>query len=204
MEKHAKDVLGVQILLRLDSNTLLSDALPMVPPFDERRYTSTAETSGSPAMIFPRGAEIFTIYIDANKGLFVRTQDKGFYVLQRTWGAIVNFLPPDSTCRVLVYKDNCGRLKMGVFDLTKLQGRDIISDPIFERQKALFDLWRDSKVASEDIVHHWVGMEGSLLTYMKNKTFVNQLQFEVDNILRIQDSDGNEDNYKLVLRPLFI
>lgn len=202
MHSHATEVLGVEVLLLVDSTALLCETLPSVPRIDAGKYTSSPATSELPAMLFPRGAEIFTIYIDKNGGHFARAQDSGFYVLREHWRTLVHTLPPDSTCRALVYREHSGRLVMGVFDLTKLAGADKTAETIFERQEALFGLWRAAAVPTVDIMPHWVGMEGSLLNHLQNEAFLQGLPFDVDHMLRMPAPKGGEAAYQLVLRPL--
>jgi hypothetical protein len=206
MRTHAEYVLGVQVLFKLNSNVLLCETMPSVPRIDAGKYKSNPSTSELPAMLLPRAAEMFTIYIDKQGGLFARAQDSsldaaqdgGFFVLQERWCALTHALPPDSTCRVMVYRDRSGRLVMGVFDLTKLAGVDQTAETVFARQEALFSLWRDAAAPTGDVEHHWVGMEGSLLEHLKDDSFLRGLPFDVDNMLRM----SAPATYQLVLRPL--
>jgi len=202
MHSHATEVLGVEVLLMVDSSALLCETLPSVPRIDAGKYTSNPATSELPATLFPRGAEIFTIYIDKQGGHFARAQDSGFYVLKAHWRTLVHAVPPDSICRALVYREHSGRLVMGVFDLPKLAGTDKTAETIFERQEALFGLWRAAAIPTVDITPHWVGKEGSLLNHLKNEAFLRGLPFDVDNMLRMPAPKDSEATYQLVLRPL--
>lgn len=202
MHSHATEVLGLEVLLMVDSTVLLSETLPSVPRIDAGRFTSTTATSELPAMLFPRDAEIFTIYIDKNGGHFARARDSGFYVLKEHWRTLAHTLPPDSTCSALVYRERSGRLVMGVFDLTRLAGADKTAETVFARQEALYGLWRAAAVTTVHIVPHWVGMEGSLVKHMKDEAFLESLPFDVDNMLRMAASSDSEAMFQLVLRPL--
>jgi hypothetical protein len=201
MHSHALHVLGVQVLLKMDGLVLLEETLPKVPRCEAGRYTSSAATRECAAMLLPRGAEMFTIYIDKHGGHYVRgvegEQDCSFFVLKERWCTLRNVLPADSTCRAIVYSLRCGRLVMGVYDVTRLAGVDKTSEPVFSRQEVLFNLWRTAAPAS-DIEHHWVGMEGSLFEHMREEAFLGSLPFDVDHLLRLTAPS----TYQLVMRPL--
>ena len=184
----------------VDSSVMLCETLPSMPRVDAGRYTSTPATCEYPAMLFPRDAELFTIYIDENGGHFARAQNSSFYTLKEHWRTLGRALPPDSVCRALVYREHSGRLVMGVFDITKLAGTDKTGETIFKRQEALFGLWRTLAHPTVDIMPHWVGMEGSLLEHMKSEEFIRNLPFTVDNMLRMPECERAA--YQLVLRPL--
>ena len=201
MHSHAVEVFGVPVLLKLDGSVLLGETLPEAPRCEGGRYTSCAATRDCAAMLLPRGAEMFTIYIDKQGGHFVRGQEEKqdccFYVLKERWCTLRNMLPADSTCRAIVYSLRCGRLVMGVYDVTRLAGVDKTSEPVFSRQEVLFNLWRTAAPAS-DIEHHWVGMEGSLFEHMREEAFLGSLPFDVDHLLRLTAPS----TYQLVMRPL--
>jgi hypothetical protein len=206
MNEHAQHVLGVEIVFMLEQAEMLlqSMEMPSIPVIEQGKSTSSKTTSTFPAMLFPRGAELYALYIDGNGIIFARTPcHMGVFFLQQHWQQLGHVLPKDSVCRAIVYRNKAGKLQLGVYDLLQLSGVKQTGSSIFERQKVLDSLFKKAS-AGPEIVAYWVGEEGCLLEHMKNSVFFESLPFEIDNMLRIVARPGQEDLYKVVLRPLLI
>ncbi len=206
MNEHAQHVLGIEIVFMLEQAEMLLEGMemPSIPRIEPGKNTSSKTTSTSPAMLFPRGAELYALYTDGNGGIFARTPGhEGVFFLQEHWQQLGHVLPKDSICRAIVYRNKQGKLQLGVYDLLQLSGVKQTDASIFERQKVIDSLFKNYS-AGPEIVAHWVGEEGCLLQHMKTRVFFDNLPFEIDNMLRIVARPGQEDLYKVVLRPLLI
>ena len=202
MLQHAQHILGVEIVFMLEHADMLLQSMEMhsIPQIQQRKNTSSKATSKFPAMLFPRGAELYALYTDMHDTIFVRTQGhEGVFFLQEHWQQLTLVLPKDSICRAIVYRNKDGNLVLGVYDVLRLSGVDQKS-PIFESQKMLCSLFHNVSTGPS-IVQHWVGEEGCLLEHMQTKAFFYTLPFEIDNMLRI---DEHQDKYSVVLRPLLM
>ena len=206
MQEHAQHVLGIEIVFMLEQAEMLLECMEMpgIPQIAPGKNTSSKKTSTLPAMLLPRGGELYALYKDGNGSLFARTQcHSGVFFLQEHWQELSNVLPTDSICRAIVYRNKQGQLQLGVYDLLQLSGVKQTECSIFERQKVIDSLFKKAS-AGPAIVAHWVGEEGCLLQHMKNSVFFDSLPFDIDNMLRIVAQHGQDDVYKVVLRPLLI
>ena len=207
MLQHAPYILGVEIVLTLQHlHDLHYESLCSfcIPEIQAGSRSSSKRTQTLPAMLLPRGAELYVMYRDVNDGIFVRTAAyNSIFMLQQHWQQLANVLPWDSVCRVVAYKNNIGNLMLGVYDLLRFCGDDLHQNPVFERQQILHSLFAKQN-AGPSIVAHWVGEEGCLLTHLQNKQFMDSLPFKIDNMLCIDAQADNKDAYKVVLKPLLI
>jgi hypothetical protein len=86
---------------------------------------------------------------------------------------------------------------MGLFDLLRLAGKDLHSSPIFSRQQHLHEVF--SRVPPVPVIQqHWVGMQGSLLEYLK--TSLHLVPFKVSHVLHLPGASGAE--FRLLLLPV--
>ena len=87
VREHAQDVLGAPVVF----NALVAwDRVPALPRTRVRLRTSTVASKDCAAMLMPAGGELFSVYMDARKGMFVQAQDDAdaLYVLDARWGAL--------------------------------------------------------------------------------------------------------------------
>jgi hypothetical protein len=207
MLQHAQHILGVEIVFmleHLDELKLESTHMFDIPSTQPGKRTSSKNTKTLAAMLMPRNAELYALYRDVNDGIFVRTPcHHSIFILQHHWRQVANVLPKDSICRVIAYRNKAGELILGVYDLLRLCGVDKKDCSVFERQQVLYSLFSQQS-AGPTIVSHWVGEEGCLLEHMKTQAFVDNLPFEIDNMLCINAESGREEAYKVVLRPLVV
>lgn len=207
VREHAQDVLGAPVVF----NALVAwDRVPALPRTRVRLRTSTVASKDCAAMLMPAGGELFSVYMDARKGMFVQAQDDAdaLYVLDARWGALRNVLPPDSSCLAVVYRNSALQLVLGVYDVLRVAGRDHSHVCVFERQGVLCDLFKAAQRIA-GIERHWVGLEDSLLRYIQVPQNVMSVPFEVAHILRLGTQanaarDGGDGEYEVVLRPLAI
>lgn len=205
MFRHAEHVLGVQVFFAPAAVEWAWDTMPALPSTDARLQRSTKEHADSPAMLLPRGGELYSIFADERHGLFVQAQgcEGSLFVLQQRWSALREVLPADSSCFAVVYEDKAGALVLGVYDVLRVEGADKSALPAFERQAVLFSLFqRAPRLAG--IERHWVGLEHSLFAYMQSPEHVQGLPFEVDHMLRLAAcaAGGGRAQYSLLLRPI--
>lgn len=204
MQQHAQHVLGVEIVFMLDHSDELLQSMQTydIPVVIERKVTSSAASSHFAAMLLPRAADLYVVFSDSNLGMFVRSPGyAGCFFLQKQWAQLSQVLPKDSVCRVTVYRNKADRLVLGVYDVLRLEGIDQLHLPVVERHKAVHQLFKKLSVTLDGVMPHWVGEEGCLLEHMRKPEFCNTLPFDIDNMLRIDNSETREV-YKLVLRPL--
>ena len=206
MLRHAQHVLGVQVFFAPAAVAWAWDKLPALPGTDARLQRSTKEHKDSPAMLLPRGGELYSVFADERHGLFAQAQgcEDGLFVLQQRWGALRQVLPADSSCLAVVYENKAGALVMGVYDVLRVEGVDRSSLSTFERQAALFALFQQAP-RLEGVEQHWVGLEHSLFAYMQSPERVRGVPFDVDHMLRLpgpEQPGGSAPKYTLLLRPI--
>jgi hypothetical protein len=207
MREHAQDVLGVPVVF----NALLAwDNVPQLPSTRRRTRTSTAVNKLCAAMLMPAGGELFSVYVDQRKGMFVQAQDDvdALYILDKRWGALCDVLPPDSSCLAVVYRNNVGQLVLGMYDVLRVAGSDRSVLSVFERQGLLCDLFKTAP-RTPGIERHWVGLEASLLKYIQVPQNLREVPFEVAHMLRLSDTSvaacrGAVCEYEVVLMPLTV
>jgi hypothetical protein len=207
MLQHAQHVLGVQVFFAPAAVAWAWDKLPALPGTDPRVQRSTKEHGDSPAMLLPRGGELYSIFADERHGLFAQAQgcEDGLFVLQQRWSALRQLLPADSSCLAVVYQNKAGALVMGVYDVLRVEGVDRSSLPAFERQAALFALFQQAP-RLEGVEQHWVGLEHSLFKYMQIPERVQGVPFDVDYMLRllppVPAGERASQQYTRLLRPI--
>jgi hypothetical protein len=164
-------------------------------------------SSSVPAMLFPRGSELYSMYTDKNGTTFVQTNNQDrVYFLQQQWRQLQEIIQKDSIVLAIVYKNKEGELVMGIYDVLRASGENFTDYNIFERQKHLYSMFAHKKHSSS-IIPHWVGQEGSLLEHMQNFEFLTMLPFDIDYMVRINDATGateQEKIYNLVSLPNLI
>jgi hypothetical protein len=166
------------------------------------KETSMDISSSVPAMLFPRGSELYSLYTDTNGTTFVQTNNQDrVYFLQQHWTELEQIIQKDSMVLAIVYKNKQGELVMGIYDVLRASGENFTHYNIFDRQKHLFSMFAQNK-HSRSIIPHWVGQEGSLLEHMQSFEFLTTLPFDIDYMLRINEATGateQETIYNLVL-----
>ena len=204
MQQHAQHLLGVEIVFMLEQTDELLQSMQQysLPLVQQRKFTSSASSQHFAAMLLPKNAEFFVVYTDANSEVFVRAEGyAGCFFVQLQWAQLKELLPPETVCRALLYRNKQEQLILGVFDVLRLAGVDHTQMPVVERHKVVHQLYGRLGKMLNGIVPHWVGEEGCLLEHMRDAAFCDGLPFEIDHMLRIDES-GTEEVYKLVLRPL--
>ena len=207
MRTHAQTVLGVPVVF---SAAMAWDCIPFLPATSRRTRTSTAMSKDCPAMLMPVAGELFSIYIDERKGMFVQAQDCPdlLFVLQARWSCLLQLLPADSSCLAVAYNSRSGQQVLGVYDVLRVASCDKSALGLFERQALLCELFTKAQRV-HGIERHWVGLEDSLLRYVQQHQNLNSVPFEVAHMLRLARSNASKDasksetkEYELVLRPL--
>lgn len=205
MRDHAQHVLGVPLIFNA---LMVWDRVPLLPATTRRLRTSTPDTRRCAAMLMPLGGELFSIYVDERQGMFVQAQDcpDSLHLLDGRWGALRTILPPDSACLAVAYRTRAQVLVLGVYDVLRVAASDTSTLGVFERQQMLHDLFcKAPRVAG--IERHWVGLEHSLLEYMKQTCNLSSVPFDIAHMLRLQDEQLQDEaarEYQVVLRPLQI
>ena len=196
LREHACEVLGVPLLF---NTKCVWDRMPPLPSTCSRVRTSKEEERHCAAMLLPSNGELFSIYIDERQGMFVQAQDNpdALYILHEQWHSLRSLLPADSSCLAVVYRCGAGHLNMGLFDMLRLAGKDLHSSPIFSRQKDLHEVFRRAPPACM-IRQHWVGMQGSLLEYLK--TSLHLVPFPVSHVLHLPDASAAD--FHMLLLPV--
>lgn len=207
MLRHAEHVLGVQVFFAPAAVEWAWDKMPALPRTGGRLQRSTKEHGDSPAMLLPRGGELYSIFADERHGLFVQAQgcESGLFVLHQRWSALRQVLPADSSCFAVVYENKAGALVLGVYDVLRVEGVDRSALPAFERQAVLFSLFQRAP-RLEGVERHWVGLEHSLVAYMQSPGRVQGVPFDVDHMLRLLPpvlaGERASQQYTLLLRPI--
>lgn len=205
MRDHAQHVLGVPLIFNA---LMVWDRVPLLPATTRRLRTSTPDTRRCAAMLMPLGGELFSIYVDERQGMFVQAQDcpDSLHLLDGRWGALRTIMPPDSACLAVAYRTRAQVLVLGVYDVLRVAASDTSTLGVFERQQMLHDLFcKAPRVAG--IERHWVGLEHSLLEYMKQTCNLSSVPFDIAHMLRLQDEQLQDEaarEYQIVLRPLEI
>jgi hypothetical protein len=209
MHDHAQHVLGVPVIF---NTAVVWDRLAPLPDTSQRTRTSVTETKGCATMLLPHGSELFSIYIDERQGMFVQAQgcSNSLFVLDSRWGGLRSVLPADSACLAVVYRARNEKLMLGVYDVLRVAASDKSQLPVFERQKILYELFLKAP-PMDAIERHWVGLEESLLQYMKCNGNLQKIHFDVSYMLRLapaacapdhEHEQRTRQSYELVLRPL--
>jgi hypothetical protein len=207
MHDHAQHVLGVPVIF---NTAMVWDRLAPLPDTRQRTRTSIPETKDCATMLLPHGSELFSIYIDERQGMFVQAPGcpNSLFVLDSRWGGLRSVLPADNACLVVVYRARNEKLMLGVYDVLRVAAIDKSQLSVFDRQKILYELFLKAP-PMDAIERHWVGLEESLLQYMKCNG--NLQKIHVSYMLRLApaasalDSEHEQrtrQSYELVLRPL--
>lgn len=204
MLAHAQHVLGLEIVFMLDSSDKECIQMHNVASIELGKKRSSNTSSSVPAMLFPRGSELYSLYTDKNGIAFVRTNDEDrLFFLQEQWTELQHIICNDSIALAVVYRNKQEQLVMGIYDLLRASGVSYEDHNIFHRQKCLFSMF-SQKTTSAPITAHWVGEEASLHQHMSNSAFLQTLPFDMDYMLRINEAAGQKTKYNFVLRPLLI
>ena len=84
MLQHVQHILGIEIVFMLEHPDMLLESMEMhstsIPHIQPGKSTSSKTNSLTtrtfPAMLFPRGAELYALYTDMNDTIFVRTPQR--------------------------------------------------------------------------------------------------------------------------------
>lgn len=220
MLKHAQYVLGVHVVFTMGRASCVWDRMPSLPATSARRHVSKPRTRECPAMLFPRGSELFAVYLDERHGMFAQAQDSQgeLYMMSARWGGLKHVFPADSSVLVIVYENKNAELVMGVYDVLRVGGQDKSALGTFDRQQILFDMFTAAQLAGHlgGLSQHWVGMEEYLVQFLQAPG--SAPPFEVDHMLRLRPADARAEaardgaaseaasawQYELVLRPLVV
>jgi hypothetical protein len=207
MLSHAQHILGAEIVFMLDACHKQYIQMHNVARVEFSKKTSSDNSSKLPAMLFPRGSEMYYLYVDTSGHTFVRTSSHdSVFFLQQQWTHLQHIIHNDSIVLAIVYRNKQEQLVMGIYDILRASGVEYDGYNIFDRQKHLFQLFAQQTPDNfcESITAHWVGEEASLVQYMRDSAFLQTLPFEIDNMLRINQTTGKHLQYTLLLRPLLI
>lgn len=202
---HAPSVLGIPVLsmINCDTNPYDSTQVLSAPVLNRKVYTTKKETRFCPAMLWPNGADLCTVYIEEDC-LFVQASGASqLHLLQTHWNDIQSLMPCNSICHCVVYENNDGNLSMGVYDVLRLAGEDLSHEDILKRHARLHTLMQDKQqkqrpqISTSPVLVHWVGYEDACVNLLSCSGTL--LPFQADKILRVQNSP-----YSLVLKPILI
>lgn len=194
---HAQHVLGVPVMNMMSCEANLYDHTHVLnaPVVHRKFYTTKKETQFCPAMIWPAEADIFTVFIE-QECLFVQAPGRSeLHVLQPQWNDIQSLMPQDSICHCVVYQNKSRLLTMGVYDVVRLAGTDLIHEDILERHARLHTLMQNIKSCTCQVQVHWIGFENACINLLLCPGTL--LPFEANKILRLESI-----RYSFVLKPI--
>jgi hypothetical protein len=234
-------VLGAPILLTHCGLLQTSQCFPPLPETARRKGSVGPEGGRDACMLLPRGAEFFSLVVDRVGGVYVKPQGGGerIYCIQPQFAALARLLPGDSACRAIAYAAGAaggrgaagadrgpsgalpsgapGAPVLGVYDLTRLEGRDLGGRGVLERHALLQDTValnarqfeehaaREGRAGhagradapcgwSSHVCVHWVGWQEACVGVLHSGT---ELPFQASHICRL-----DEDEYVKMLAPV--
>ena len=154
-----------------------------------RKSTSRKEDALMPCTLMPVDSLVVSVHLDDNGTSYMsyRLQAKlSTWVLKPEY-SIASAFVKDTTVHGLLYLRS-GRFVLGLFDITRLGGSNLWSDPGLVRTKTLHDILHSSgnaKMLADAITYHWVGHETVCLQAYNNPA---SLPFESVCMLRLPES----------------
>ena len=219
-------VLGAPIILTHIGLLEVSKNFPRIPDTSRRKCTIDARQNQEPCMLLPLDAEFFSVVVDRVGGLYVRPQcdRERIYCLQPQFASLSRLLPGDSACRAIAYSSaptsthdsqpmsDAGVPVLGVYDLTRLEGKDLTHLSILQRHELLhktvmlnFQKFEEYTLRvnpgaqrmgewNQCVRVHWVGWQEACVKTLET---CKELPFKTSHICRL-----DEDQYFKMLTPI--
>ena len=180
----------------------------MYPEFDDmKRYEASRtqqELDSTAAMLVPMDAILMTI-VRQGASLYIHTtthSDTRWH-LAHAFGLVCAHFPDDSAVQCLQFQDKNGMNILGLFDCSRLHGKDMSDTPPITRHILLRENFQEHYIINMHVTFLWVGVEASCVHTLLDQDASNHLPFKVKCIARVP-INIKEDAFTRLLPPLCI
>lgn len=170
---------------------------------DKRSASWSSSMLRNMGMVFPAGARLATVYVDAQHRLYFyfNATPVNLYTARFDWAVLGAQLPADSVMHGLFYTEaHSPQLLLGLFDIRKLRGEPL-REPLLDRHRRLHAILLAATLPPF-VRHHWLGYAGDCRACLRSC----KLPFAASSMLILDDADDDADGacYQRVLAPLSI
>ena len=164
----AREFLGISVFISNDM-TCSHFVHPSIPSRLEGMKDS--DDGQEVAIVLPDESVILTLCIDAVGGVYIYTAlcPGQMFLVKASWRCVADIFDPDSIVHGIAYHNRDGEMTIGIFDASRLAGRDIRGMQVLERHIHVHGVLH-RKPLPPHVQYHWAGFAHCCWTHIDRDT----------------------------------